>query len=95
MKVSNNSVPHSKNSQIQKRSPKQQKGITPDVKVNIRKMDKLKVAANNPSDPTTASKVLDGLHSGMIDFTQEQRDAIAKILGSRAEASVEKTEKEE
>ena len=59
--------------------------IAPAVNVQIRKIDNLKVSNNNPSDPTIATKVLDGLDSGMIDFSQTQRDAIAKVLASRAD----------
>lgn len=70
---------------INQKSQTQVNSNGPAVNVQIRRMDNLKVAKNNPSDPTVATKVLDGLHSGMIDFTGPQRDAIAKILSSRAE----------
>lgn len=67
--------------------------LKPAVNVQIRKIDNLKVSKNNPSDPTVATKVLDGLNSGMIDFSQTQRDAIAKVLASRADTIDAKDQK--
>ena len=42
---------------------------------------------NNPSDPLVAKKILDSLDLGFINFNQRERDAIAAILGAKAEAA--------
>lgn len=57
---------------------------SPDVIVNVRKLEKLSVSQNNPKDPMVATKVLDGLSTGTINFSQSQRDAIAKVLSRQA-----------
>ena len=35
---------------------------------------------NDPADPLVAKKILDSLSLGFINFSQQERDAIAKIL---------------
>lgn len=86
MKVSSQKQAPIISKHIKKNTSTAAKSNKPAVQVQIRKMENLKVAKNNPSDPTVATKVLDGLNSGMIDFSQNQRDAIAKVLASRADA---------
>ena len=44
-----------------------------------------KISHNNPDDPTVSTKVLDGLSSGMINFSQNQRDVLAKIMSDKAQ----------
>lgn len=44
-----------------------------------------KISHNNPDDPTVSTKVLDGLSSGMINFSQNQRDVLAQIMSDKAE----------
>lgn len=65
--------------------------ISPDVIVDIKKIDNFTIRDNNPKDPTVATKVLDGLKSGIINFSQDQRDTIAKVLSHQAELASEIT----
>lgn len=67
------------NAQKQTVQPPQDK-----VEIKAKKTDLLKVAANNPSDPTVSTKVLDSLNTGMINFTQNQRDALATIMSEKS-----------
>lgn len=60
------------------------KDHSPDVVVNVRKVDNFSVSQNNPKDPTVATKVLDSLSTGVVNFSQSQRDAIAKVLSRQA-----------
>jgi hypothetical protein len=65
--------------------PNQVQGKVEDkVELQIKKMDHFKVAKNDPTDPTVSTKVLDSLNSGMINFSQEQRDAIATIMSEKS-----------
>lgn len=43
---------------------------------------KVQVESNRPKDPVVAKKVLDSLSTGMISFSQKERDTIASILNS-------------
>ena len=54
------------------------------VEISHQKIEKMKIDSNNPDDPTVSTKVLDSLSTGMINFSQEQRDALATILSDRA-----------
>jgi len=54
------------------------------VEISHQKIEKMKIDSNNPDDPTVSTKVLDSLSTGMINFSQEQRDALATILSERA-----------
>jgi hypothetical protein len=56
------------------------------VHISVKPHQRMSVGQNSPKDPTVPTKVLDSLDSGMIDFSQEQRDVIAKILSEKAEA---------
>jgi hypothetical protein len=61
------------------------KKVEDKVEVQIKKIDHLKVAKNDPNDPTVSTKVLDSLNTGMINFSQKQRDAIATIMSEKSD----------
>ena len=42
------------------------------------------IQKNNPENPLVSKKILDALDLGLIDFTQDERDAIAKIMMGRS-----------
>jgi hypothetical protein len=42
------------------------------------------IQKNDPSDPAVSKKILDSLDLGFIDFSQEERDVIAKIMMDKA-----------
>ena len=91
MKVSNQAVPNiqPKAKEIASKKEAPQKNVNAPVdkvKVHTQVAKVFKVSENNPSDPTVSTKVLDGLHSGMINFSQEQRDVLATIMSDRAKA---------
>jgi hypothetical protein len=56
-----------------------------DAKVMLSKQDTVKVAKNDPNDPTVSTKVLDSLDTGMINFSQEQRDVLSTIMAEKAQ----------
>lgn len=56
-----------------------------DAQVQISKKDMIKVAKNDPNDPTVSTKVLDSLNTGMINFSQEQRDVLSTIMMEKAQ----------
>ena len=60
-----------------------------DVKVDIKPRERFSISENNPDNPQVSTKVLDSLNSNMINFSQEERDTIAKILGGRAQKVIE------
>lgn len=56
-----------------------------DAKVKLSRQDTVKVAKNDPNDPTVSTKVLDSLDTGMINFSQEQRDVLSTIMAEKAQ----------
>lgn len=83
MKVTNKTHVNS-NIELKKPSPKKNISSLPDVVVDIKKLQNISISKNNPQDPTVATKVLDSLNSGIINFSQQQRDAIAKVMARQA-----------
>ena len=97
MKVSNQAAPNiqPKAKEIASKKEAPQKNVNAPVdkvKVHTQVAKVFKVSENNPSDPTVSTKVLDGLHSGMINFSQEQRDVLATIMSDRAKVAVKEIE---
>lgn len=76
--------PNKKNNVLQD-EPKPRAKMEDRVQVDIRKHKSFKVSENKPEDPTVSTKVLDGLNAGMINFSQKQRDVLAKIMSEKAE----------
>jgi hypothetical protein len=54
------------------------------VKISFRPREKV-IKKNSPDDPLVSKKILDSLDVGMIQFSQKERDTLAKVLGAEAE----------
>lgn len=55
------------------------------IDVRIKGEARNAIKKNDPRDPTVATKILDSLDLGIINFSQRERDALAKILMGQAE----------
>ena len=54
------------------------------VDIKSKRVEHYAISKNSPEDPTVSTKVLDSLSTGMIDFSQEQRDVLATIMSEKA-----------
>ena len=84
--ATNHLIPKQKASQAEVMAAKSpQQDIEDRVEIRAKKIERMSVEKNSPDNPRVATKVLDSLSTGMVNFSQDQRDVLATILAERAE----------